>query len=85
MSSLQSNAIEQLSFLRSLPLRLSQLMAIIAAPLGYFEARASFFPETYTISDLEPQIVSNALALSSIDKHSDMVVATYSLMMSMTK
>jgi hypothetical protein len=54
-------ASDQPPFLRSLLLKLTQLLSVFAAPFGYFETLSSFCPVAYTIYDIGPQIICYSL------------------------
>jgi hypothetical protein len=45
------------SLLRLFLLKLTQLLSIFSAPLGYFEMLSTFSPVSYTIYDIGPQII----------------------------
>ena len=71
------------SLLRSLLLKLTQLISTFAAPLGYFETWSSFRPEAYTIYDIGPQIVCYSISLT--EKYPNVTTVTHNLLVAKTQ
>ena len=69
--------------LRTLLLKLTQLLSVFAAPLSCFETWSSFRPEAYTIYDIGPQII--CYSLIPAEKHPTIATATQDLFVAKTQ
>jgi hypothetical protein len=79
----ESGGTDRPHLLRTLLLKLRQLLSIFIAPLGYFETWSSFRPEEYTIYDIGPQIVCYSLIRAEM--HSTIATITQDLFVAKTQ
>ena len=69
--------------LRALLLKLTQLLSVFVAPLGYFETWSSFRSEEYTIYDIGPRII--CYSLIPAEMHSAIAIVTQDLFVAKTQ
>jgi hypothetical protein len=79
----ESSGTDRPHLLHTLLLKLTQLLSVFTAPLGYFETWSSFRPEEYTIYDIRPQIICYSLDLAEI--HSTIAIVTQDLFVAKTQ
>ena len=63
----ESGGTDRPGLLRTLLLKLTQLLSAFVTPLGYFEALSPFRPEEYTINDIGPQIICYSSILAEMN------------------
>jgi hypothetical protein len=69
--------------LRALLLKLTQLLSVFVAPLGYFETWSLFRPEEYTIYNIGPRII--CYSLIPAEMHSAIAIVTQDLFVAKTQ